>query len=89
MPGEVPAEMVLSVGVSPAFFGAIGLYAAAALFYLGFFIRAPRALSAAARWALVLAFIAHGVEIGWRGVEGAHPGTSVREALGFFLGSSV
>ncbi|HEX8114118.1 MAG TPA: cytochrome c biogenesis protein CcsA, partial [Kofleriaceae bacterium] len=29
------------------------------------------------------AFVAHGVDIGWRGVEHVHPAQSVREALGF------
>lgn len=37
-----------------------------------------------AAWlALLAAFVAHGVDIGWRGVEKVHPGTSVRESLGF------
>lgn len=74
---------VMTTSVSPAFFVALVLYGIAAVLYVGFFTKAPGWVTRAAPLVLVGAFIAHGVEIGWRGVENVHPGTSVREALGF------
>ena len=75
-------ERLLSVAPSPAFWVAVAAYIAAAvalLFVLGGHARLrPVAL------ALVgLAFVAHGADIGWRGVQHVHPAQSVREALGF------
>jgi ABC-type uncharacterized transport system permease subunit len=32
---------------------------------------------------VIVAFAAHGIDIGWRGTQGVHPAQSVREALGF------
>jgi ABC-type uncharacterized transport system permease subunit len=75
--------VVLDTSVSPAFFVAAVLYGLAAVLYVGVFTAARPQVVAAARWALLAAFCAHGVDIGWRGVEQVHPGTSVREALGF------
>lgn len=74
-------ERLLSVAPSPAFWIAVVAYiagAAALLFVLGGHARLrPVAL------ALVgLAFVAHGVDIGWRGTQHVHPAQSVREALG-------
>lgn len=74
---------VVSTAPSPAFWVAIALYGITSLLYMSSFVDAPEWMGRAARWALGLAFIAHGVDIGWRGVESVHPGTSVREALGF------
>src|SRR5687768_16221003 len=59
------------------------LYGAASLLYLAVFSDKRDRLAGWARWTLVAAFLAHGVDISWRGVEGVHPGTSIREALGF------
>ena len=65
-----------------AFWVAIGLYALA----LGLLLAA---LSGRARFArpaaaaVGAALLAHGVDIGWRGVLHVHPAQSVREALGF------
>ncbi|MEM9493561.1 MAG: cytochrome c biogenesis protein CcsA, partial [Myxococcota bacterium] len=70
-------------GVSPAFFIAAALYAAAAVTYGAVFASSRQSVARAARWLLFAGFLAHAVEIGWRGVESVHPGTSVREALGF------
>jgi len=86
-PGVLDAATVGAVindtGVSPAFYVAVVIYFAAAVAY-GFVFASTRPLLASiARWLLVAAFLAHGVDIGWRGVEQVHPGTSVREALGF------
>ena len=39
---------------------------------------APRAIALVA-----LAFVAHGIDIGWRGTQHVHPAQSVREAIGF------
>lgn len=75
--------MAVTTPPSPAFFVALVLYGVSSLLFISAYVDAPRWMSAAARWSLVLAFLAHGVDIGWRGVEHVHPGTSVREALGF------
>jgi len=64
------------------FWGAIGLYGAACALYFAFILGSPRS-APAARWAMVVAFLAHMSEIGARGVAGVHPATSAREALGF------
>ena len=77
------AETLVTVPPSPAFYVALVLYGAAALLYVSAFVQAPRWMAPAARWALVAAFVTHFVDIGWRGVLHVHPGTSVREALGF------
>jgi ABC-type uncharacterized transport system permease subunit len=77
------AEVALSTAASPAFYVALVLYGVSALLFVSAFIDAPRWLSRAALLTMALGFVAHGVDIGWRGVEGVHPGTSVREALGF------
>jgi len=77
------ALAVVSTAPSAAFYVALVLYGLASLFYVSAFVEAPRWVSQVARIGLALAFVAHGVDIGWRGVEGVHPGMSVREALGF------
>lgn len=74
---------LLSTPPSPAFYVALALYGVSALAYVSAFVDLPAWVRAVARWGLALAFVAHGFDIGWRGVEGVHPGTSVREALGF------
>jgi ABC-type uncharacterized transport system permease subunit len=74
---------IVTVAPSPAFFVAIGAYLVASLLYVGTFVKAPSWVQRAARWVLVFAFVTHGVDISLRGVGGVHPGTSVREALGF------
>ena len=74
---------VLSTAPSPAFWVAVVLYGITSLLYTSSFIKVPEWVGRAARWSMGLSFIAHGVDIGWRGVESVHPGTSVREALGF------
>lgn len=76
------ADRLLSVAPSPAFWVAVVAYTAAAaalLAVLGGHARLrPLAI------ALVgAAFVAHGVDIGWRGTLHVHPAQSVREALGF------
>lgn len=77
------AVAVVSTAPSPAFYVALVVYGVASLAYVSAFVEAPRWVSQAARVSLSLAFVAHGFDIGWRGVEGVHPGMSVREALGF------
>lgn len=69
--------------MSPAFYVALVLYAVAALLFIGAFTEAPNWVTRSARWALLAAFIAHGTDISMRGFDQVHPGTSVREALGF------
>jgi ABC-type uncharacterized transport system permease subunit len=72
---------VLSVAPSPAFWIALVVYVAAALaFVMGATGRAAWARAAHVLFAIALA--AHGVDIGWRGVQHVHPAESVREALG-------
>jgi ABC-type uncharacterized transport system permease subunit len=80
---DIATAELVTVAPSPAFYLALALYGAAALLYVSAFVQVPVWVQRAARWALALAFLAHGVDIGWRGVEHVHPGTSVREALGF------
>ena len=76
-------DRLLSVPPSIAFWFAIVLYGLAAAAYLFGFLAARPNVSRAARVLLVLAFLAHGVDIGWRGVERVHPAASAREAFGF------
>ncbi len=59
-------------------------YVAASILYLSSLSSVPEWVRRGARIAVILAFVAHGFDIGWRGVEHVHPGTSVRESLGFF-----
>lgn len=74
---------MVSTDPSIAFWIALVLYALTALLHVGAFVDSPRWVTRAAWWSLLAAFVVHAVEIGWRGVEGVHPGTSIREALGF------
>lgn len=75
-------ERVLSVAPSAAFWAALVCYALAAVALL--LVLAGRVkLRPLAIACVGLAFVAHGVDIGWRGTLGVHPAQSVREALGF------
>ncbi len=75
-------QRLLSVEPSPAFWIAVVAYAAASaalLVVLGGHARfRPWAIGLVA-----LAWVAHGVDIGWRGTMHVHPAQSVREAIGF------
>jgi ABC-type uncharacterized transport system permease subunit len=73
----------LSVPASPAFWFAIVLYGGAAAAYLISFLADRPQAAKLGRALMVAAVAAHGVDIGWRGVEHVHPAQSVREALGF------
>jgi ABC-type uncharacterized transport system permease subunit len=75
-------ERLLSVAPSPAFWVAVAAYTAATAALLIVLAGHARLRSLA----LVLvgaALVAHGVDIGWRGVEHVHPAQSVRESIGF------
>lgn len=75
-------ERLQSVAPSPAFWAAVGLYIAASaalLVVLGGHARARKI----AIGLVIAAFVAHGVDIGWRGTLQVHPAQSVREAIGF------
>ncbi|MGE5184069.1 MAG: inner membrane protein YpjD [Acidobacteriota bacterium] len=75
-------ERVLTVAPSPAFWVAAVAYAAAAIVL--FVVLAGKGKLRPLALALVgVAWLAHGIDIGWRGVEHVHPAESVREALGF------
>lgn len=75
-------ERLLSVAPSPAFWVAVVLYAAAAVALL--VVLAGKTKARPVALALVAAaFVAHGVDIGWRGTQHVHPAQSVREAIGF------
>ena len=77
---DVP-QRLLSVAPSPAFWVAVAAYTAATTALL--VVLAGHARLRPVALALVgAAFVAHGVDIGWRGVEHVHPAQSVREALG-------
>ncbi len=78
---EAPVRL-LSVAPSPAFWVAVAMYAAAAAALL--VVLAGQTKARPYALALVAcAFVAHGVDIGWRGTEHVHPAQSVREAIGF------
>jgi ABC-type uncharacterized transport system permease subunit len=77
------SEVVHTTGLSPAFYVTMALYLVAAVLHAAVFSKDHPGLVRLARWLLGLGFLAHAVDIGWRGVEQVHPGTSVREALGF------
>ena len=73
---------LLSVAPSPAFWLAVGAYAAAGAALL-FVLAGNAKLRPIAISLVVLAFVAHGTDIGWRGTQNVHPAQSVREAIGF------
>jgi len=72
---------LLSVAPSPAFWVAVAMYGAAAAALL--FVLAGNTKARSLALGLVaVAFVAHGVDIGWRGTQHVHPAQSVREAIG-------
>ncbi len=73
---------LLSVAPSPAFWVAVAAYTAASAALLVVLAGNARARPAALGL-VALAFVAHGIDIGWRGTEHVHPAQSVREAMGF------
>jgi ABC-type uncharacterized transport system permease subunit len=73
---------LLSVAPSPAFWVALAAYAAAAT-ALFLVLAGKSRLRGVAIGLVGLAFVAHGVDIGWRGTQQVHPAQSVREAIGF------
>lgn len=77
------AAEVVTTQPQVAFYVTMASYIVASVLHLSSLAPVPEWVRRAARWAVILAFIAHGVDIGWRGVENVHPATSVREALGF------
>src|SRR5688572_22291829 len=82
MDGVTEPVRLLSVAPSPAFWVAVAMYAAAAAALL--FVLAGNAKARPFALGLVAAaFVAHGVDIGWRGTQHVHPAQSVREAIGF------
>lgn len=83
MNGPTDPPRLLSVEPSVAFWIALVLYGVAAVGFLVAFLQNRPGWLRAARAVLTVAFLAHGFDIGWRGVERVHPAASVREALGF------
>ncbi|MBA3391916.1 MAG: cytochrome c biogenesis protein CcsA [Deltaproteobacteria bacterium] len=78
---ELEPVRLLSVAPSPAFWVAIVAYAVAATLLL--LVLAGHTKLRGAAVALVgVAFVAHGVDIGWRGTQHVHPAQSVRESIG-------
>jgi ABC-type uncharacterized transport system permease subunit len=73
---------VLTVAPSPAFWIAAIAYAAAGVVLFVVLAGKPK-LRPLALSLVGVAWLAHGIDIGWRGVEHVHPAESVREALGF------
>jgi ABC-type uncharacterized transport system permease subunit len=71
----------LSVPPSPAFWIAVVCYAAAAVALL-VALAGTRKARPIAIGLVTAAFLAHGIDIGWRGTQHVHPAQSVREALG-------
>jgi ABC-type uncharacterized transport system permease subunit len=72
---------LLSVPPSPAFWIAVVLYTIAAAALLGV-LAGNTKLRPLALGVVAAAFVAHGTDIGWRGVMHVHPAQSVREAIG-------
>ena len=81
MTAYAPAERLLSVAPSPAFWVAVVAYAAAAAALL-IVLAGHHKLRGVAIALVGVAFVAHGVDIGWRGTQHVHPAQSVREAIG-------
>jgi ABC-type uncharacterized transport system permease subunit len=79
--GTEPVRL-LSVAPSPAFWVAVVLYAVAGAALLGV-LAGNAKLRPLALGIVIGAFVAHGVDIGWRGTQHVHPAQSVREAIGF------
>lgn len=77
------APKLVSTAPSAAFYVAVFAYGIATIFYASAYIQCPDWMKKSAKWILVAAFVCHGIDIGLRGVEGVHPGTSVRESIGF------
>jgi len=75
-------ERLLSVAPSPAFWAAIVAYTAASALLLAV-LGGQTKLRSIAIACVALAWVAHGVDIGWRGTQHVHPAQSVREAIGF------
>lgn len=75
-------DRLLSVAPSPAFWVAVAMYAAAAAALL-VVLAGNRKARPYALALVALAFVAHGIDIGWRGTLRVHPAQSVREAIGF------
>lgn len=73
---------LLSVAPSPAFWIAVAAYAVATVLLFTVLAGGTRFRSLALALVAV-AWLAHGIDIGWRGTQGVHPAESVREALGF------
>ena len=75
---------MLSVAPSPAFWVAVGRLRRGVRRAAGRARRPCTKFRGRSRSALVaVAFVAHGVDIGWRGTQHVHPAQSVREAIGF------
>jgi len=74
-------DRLLSVAPSPAFWVAAIAYAAAAAALL-FALAGNAGVRKLAIALVAVAFVAHGVDIGWRGTQHVHPAQSVREAVG-------
>jgi len=78
----IAADRLLSVDPSPAFWVAVVAYTAASAMLL-VVLAGKQQLRSAAIGLVTLAFVAHGIDIGWRGTLHVHPAQSVREAIGF------
>lgn len=78
---EVPGRL-LSVAPSPAFWIAVAAYTAATAALL-LVLGGQARIRPIALVLVGVACVAHGTDIGWRGVAHVHPAQSVREALGF------
>jgi len=73
---------LLTVAPSPAFWVAVVAYTAASAALL-VVLGGHQRFRGLAIGLVALAFVAHGVDIGWRGTQHVHPAQSVREAIGF------
>ena len=71
----MPAAEIVTTAPSPAFYAAMAAYMAGSVLFLSSLAPVPDWVRRFARLAVIIAFVAHGVDIGWRGVEQVHPGT--------------
>ena len=69
--------------MTPLFPITLALYAVSCALYLAHLAGTSDTIARAARAALLAAFVAHAVDIGWLCVHGFHPFVNAREALSF------
>ena len=75
--------------MTPLFWAAASLYAAAAVLFLGFLVGMTDKVLPWARRALAAGIVVHLAHLGAHGISGIHPVSSVREIIGFLAWVAV